>query len=427
MSETLSVNDLVSQIKSCVETQFEWVRVMGEITNLSKSSAGHFYLNLSDANASISCALFRLDAFRNPLIHKLKNGDKVTVSGPVEIYKRRGTFQIIIKQVMISGKGDLKEQFEQLKKKLSDEGLFDIEHKKKIPSYPRRIGLITAETGAALQDFIKISKRKSLWMNILLANALVQGDAAPKSLRAALALLIKYHRQAPRHKQLDVIVLTRGGGSLEDLWAFNDEGLVRDVFACPLPIISAVGHEVDYMLTDMVADLRCETPSAAAETLCNEQSRLKERFTHLGTNLTQKTKELIYKSRHQLSSHHPQAMLGILKTCVYNREKRLEKNKLTAERFLDIINHHEHLLRLEDINRKLSIIPAKTEKLSWQLDKFINTLNALNPDNVLKRGYAYMQDDKARVVGSKKALSKISPDTPLSVKFFDGKAMVKRI
>ena len=276
MDKVPSVSEVIFNIKRLLEGEFRTVSVEGEISNLSHSSSGHWYLTLSDSDSSLSAAVFKMDALRNPLMKSLKNGDKVICSGSIGVYNKRGTFQLIVKRISPVGKGDLKEQFEMLKRKLAAEGLFDPQIKKEIPTLPNRIAVITAKGAAALQDFLNIIDRRTQWYDILLSPALVQGDAAPASLRKALFNVIKYSMDAPEDKKIDVIVFTRGGGSMEDLWAFNDEGLAWDIFNCPIPVISAVGHQVDTTICDMVSDLRCETPSAAAEVLSSAQAEIKE-------------------------------------------------------------------------------------------------------------------------------------------------------
>src|SRR5690606_12931867 len=208
---------------------------------------------------------------RNPLIRNLKNGDKIVVVGPISVYQKRGSFQLLAKRIFPAGEGQLKLQYERLKARLSQEGLFDIEKKKPIPKFPRRIAVITAEHGAALQDFLNVMERRSLWMDILIIPALVQGDGAPRSLLNAL-------KKAESIEGVDVIVLTRGGGSIEDLWGFNDENLVRAIDNCTIPVISAVGHQVDFTLCDYVSDHRSETPTAAAEILSQPQTELNSRL-----------------------------------------------------------------------------------------------------------------------------------------------------
>ncbi|MCR9203395.1 MAG: exodeoxyribonuclease VII large subunit, partial [Halobacteriovoraceae bacterium] len=205
-----TVTQVVNEIKNVLESQFRTVSVMGEVSNLSASGAGHYYFTLSDSQSSISACLFRGDAMRNPLVKNLKDGDKIIASGSVGVYGKRGTFQLITKRIAPAGEGDLKLQLERLKKRLAADGLFDMEIKKDIPKYPQRIGLITAEGSAAYHDFINVINRRSLWFDILFAPAMVQGDRAPDALRKSLFNLIKYNQEASEDKKLDVIVLTRG-------------------------------------------------------------------------------------------------------------------------------------------------------------------------------------------------------------------------
>ncbi|CAN0100233.1 unnamed protein product, partial [Chrysoparadoxa australica] len=200
-----TVTQVVNQVKNLLESQFRSLSVVGEITNLSSSGAGHYYFTLSDSDSAISACLFRGDALRNPLIKNMKDGDKIIATGSLGVYGKRGTFQLIVKRIVPAGEGDLKLQLERLKKRLAAEGLFDMEVKKAIPKFPRRIGLITAQGSAAYHDFINVMNRRSLWFDILLAPAMVQGDRAPDSLRQALFNLIKYDQEADEDQKLDVI------------------------------------------------------------------------------------------------------------------------------------------------------------------------------------------------------------------------------
>ena len=225
-----NVSQVIRKIKSLLEGEFRDICVEGEVTSIYQSTSGHWYFTLSDQNASIDGALFQGQAYRNPLIKDINIGDKIICHGSLGVYSKKGSFQIIANKIFTSGKGSLQAQLDKMKKKLSKEGLFDLETKKKIPSFPRRIGVVTSLQGAALQDFINIYQRRAVWVDILVSPALVQGEEAPSSLRQALGNLIRYSLDADKTKQIDAIVLTRGGGSLEDLWAFNDEGLAWDIF-----------------------------------------------------------------------------------------------------------------------------------------------------------------------------------------------------
>lgn len=415
--QAASVSDLVSSIKHLLEEEFQEVFVQGEVTNLSPSASGHWYFNLSDESASISCALFKGDALRNPLIRSLKDGDKIIVLGPVSVYQKRGSFQILAKRLLPAGAGQLKLQFEKLKAKLAQEGLFDIEKKKTIPKFPKRIAVITAEHGAALQDFLNVYKRRSLWCDIVIIPATVQGDGAAKTLISGL-------NKAQNLTGVEVIVLTRGGGSLEDLWAFNDENLVRAIFECQIPVISAVGHEVDFSLCDYVADFRSETPTAAAETLSQPQTELQSRLHFCQTHLRSDLFKL--QQRIELLTHkfHPKEMINIILQKLQVAQKKLSEFRL-HERAEDLIGIVEATQNLDELQLKMNHATAmRMNKLSEKLNRFDHVLSALNPKLVLKRGYSYVAVNDNKVVPSVEQFKKITPGTKLTLQFHDGQGVV---
>ncbi len=420
-----SVSQVVNAVKNILEGQFRSIEVVGEVSNLSSSGAGHYYFTLSDADSSLSCSLFRMDAMRNPLVRSLKNGDKIIATGPLGVYAKRGTFQLVAKRISAVGKGDLKSQLEQLKKRLAGEGLFDLEHKKPIDLYPKRVGLVTSHGSAAYYDFINVLERRSLWMDIVLAPAMVQGDKAPQSIRAALAKLIKFHLDAPEDKKLDVIVLTRGGGSLEDLWCFNDEALAWDIYNCPIPVISAVGHEVDYSISDFVADKRCETPSAAAEVLSEGQTKLKMRMAHTQRNLREFGQTIQWKMQKRLSAVSPEGQLRKLENKIYTVQKRLERCKMD-HRLLEFTGYHNYIMRLEEASYGLHKYPQKIESHKMKLEQQYSMLRVLNPKNVLGRGYSYIQDESGKVISNVEKFNKIKKGAMLKIHFEDGQGNITK-
>lgn len=417
--EAKKISELVTEIKDVLEGQFQNVCVEGEVTNLSLSSSGHWYFNLSDKDAAISAALFKMDALRNPHIRNLKDGDKVIATGDINVYPKRGTFQIIVKRIVPMGVGDLKEQFEKLKRRLASEGLFDMDHKKPIPLMPKKVAIITALRGAALQDFINIYKRRSLWMNLLVVPCLVQGDDAPRALRQALFNTIKFSMEVPEHEKVDLIVLARGGGSLEDLWAFNDEGLAYDIFNCPIPVISAIGHEVDFSISDFVADLRCETPSAAAEVITQYQTQIKERLFNAKNKLLIHMDLKSSRLENRLKRTNPHSILSLILGKYSQYQMRLKRsdirnrlNELTRIHDIylaldgaieDILAHFKHTLL--DLNHK---VEGKTE-----------VLKALNPNNVLGRGYTYLRSSDEKVVATTKDFDRLK-NSKIKINFADG-------
>jgi len=254
----LSVGELTTQIKRLLEKQVGLVWVGGEITNLRLQSSGHMYFTLKDAAAQLSCVLFRKESVAHR--EQLKDGQKVLLQGNVTVYEARGQYQLLVLAVELQGVGALQLKFEQLKQKLAAEGLFAPERKRPLPKFPQRIGLVTSPTGAAIRDVLHVIQRRNPALEIILAPCRVQGDGAAVEIAAAIQLLNEFQQQ-----RIDLILITRGGGSLEDLWAFNEEAVARAIFESTIPVLSAVGHEIDFTISDFVADRREATPSAAAE------------------------------------------------------------------------------------------------------------------------------------------------------------------
>lgn len=408
-----TVSDLVGSIKNVLEDSFQEVMVQGEISNLSPSGAGHWYFTLSDENACISCALFKGDAMRNPLIRNLKDGDKIVIVGPISVYQKRGSFQLLAKRIFPAGEGQLKLQYERLKARLSQEGLFDIERKKPLPMFPKRVAVITAEHGAALQDFLNVMKRRSLWLDILVVPALVQGEGAPRSLVSAL-------QKVKKIPDIDVVVFTRGGGSMEDLWAFNDENLVREIYACDIPVISAVGHQVDFTLCDYVADHRSETPTAAAETLSQPQTELKSRLLYCQTHLKSDLFKLYQHVQLLNQKFHPRELLNLMRQKIHDGEKRLSAINL-KDRAVELIGLPEASQRVDESILKLKhAVLLRENSYREKLVRMDQVLRALNPSNVLGRGYSYVKVDN-EVIGSFKDFDTRKKGSKLEIHFHDGR------
>ena len=254
----LSVSELTTQVKRLLEKQIGSVWVSGEITNFRlQGGSGHIYFTLKDAGAQLSCVLFRNEAV--PHRELMQDGQKVLLQGEVTVYEARGQYQMLVRAVELQGVGALQLKFEQLKQKLAAEGLFATERKRALPRYPQCIGLVTSATGAAIRDVLHVIQRRHPGLEIILVPCRVQGDGAAREIAAAIRLLNEFQ------SAIDLILVTRGGGSLEDLWAFNEEAVARAIFESELPVVSAVGHEIDFTIADFVADLRAATPSVAAE------------------------------------------------------------------------------------------------------------------------------------------------------------------
>lgn len=255
-SDVLSVSDITNLIKQTLEENFEQVVVAGELSNFKNHVSGHWYFTLKDSGAQVSCTMWK--GLNNYVFFTPQDGMKVIITGRVTVYPPRGNYQIDVRSMRPAGEGELQAAFERLKKKLFEEGLFDDQYKKEIPSFPKKIGIATASTGAALQDMISVAGRRFPMVELVVAPCQVQGDGAANSIVESIQLLNS-------QKDIDVIIIGRGGGSIEDLWAFNEEIVARAIFKSHIPVISAVGHEIDFTIADFVADLRAPTPSAAME------------------------------------------------------------------------------------------------------------------------------------------------------------------
>ena len=423
--KTLTVSEAVLSVKNVLEKEIGHLLIQGEVTNLSSSSAGHYYFSLSDSDSILSAALFRMDAYRNPSLKNLKAGDKVVCYGRINVYPKKGTFQLIVNRINPVGKGELKEKFERLKMKLSREGLFDVDKKKPIPRFPKKIGLITSREGAAIQDFLKVYKRRSLWGHLIVSPALVQGEKAPLSLRKALEKLIRYDFSLPESERFDAIILTRGGGSLEDLWAFNDEALAWDIFNCPIPIISAVGHEVDFTISDFVSDFRCETPSTAAELLSEGQTQIKRQLMYFSKSLLSAIESKVMTLKRKTERSSPTAILREIWKLFNLYERKLQQFDLKNRPF-ELLKMYEKNQRLDELQNALEKgIEKEIGKRNNFLEKVFEMLRLLDPNNILGRGYTYLISNK-KVVSNYSQFDTISEEEPLEIVFKDGRGKVKK-
>lgn len=286
-----SVSRLNLEVQGLLEGSFPLLWIEGEISNLSRPASGHLYFSLKDDRSQVSAAMFRGRNAR--LRFEPRNGSHVLVRARITLYAPRGSYQLVVEHMEDAGEGRLRREFEQLKARLQDEGLFAPERKQALPPHPQQIGVITSASGAALRDILHVLQRRAPQLPVLIYPSAVQGKEAPGQLRAALA-------RAVARNECDVLVLARGGGSLEDLWAFNDEALVRAVADCPIPVISAVGHEIDFTLCDFVADVRAPTPSAAAELVSPDNSALLQRLASARQRLTRSMQARLQQPRERL-------------------------------------------------------------------------------------------------------------------------------
>jgi len=359
MPEVYTVSQITTYLKNLVEKDpnLQQVWVEGEISNFTRHSSGHMYFTLKDDSARLRCVMFRRENQRLKFLPE--SGMAVTLVGRIAVYPKNGEYQLYVERMEASGIGGLYLAFEQLKVQLAEEGLFDQERKRKLPILPRRVGVITSPTGAAVRDIIHILKRRYPRIEILVIPAQVQGESAPESLVEALNL-------AGRLSGLDLVIIGRGGGSIEELWAFNDERVARAISLCPFPVISAVGHERDFTIADLVADLRAPTPSAAAELVAPEIKQLRDRLGTLENRLKnlvlqnfEKKRLLLAKARKHPTLIHPERWLAL---------KRQQVD-----------------LAGEGLNK---LIQEKVEKDRNILLQKIAGLEALSPLATLARGYS---------------------------------------
>jgi exodeoxyribonuclease VII large subunit len=413
----LSVSQLTKKIRALLEGQVGEVWVEGEISNHRLQSSGHQYFTLKDEGAQLSCVLFRGASGR--LAAPLRDGQQVQVFGDLTVYEQRGNYQIIVRAVQPKGLGSLQARFEALKQKLAEEGLFENEWKKPIPRFPRCVALVTSPTGAAIRDMLNILSRRAPWLRVLVYPVRVQGQGAEIEIARAIDQL--NDAEALGLPKPDTIVVGRGGGSLEDLWNFNEEIVARAIFASEIPVISAVGHEIDFTIADFVADMRAPTPSAAAELIAPDVTELKRHFEaiektlalRVGTALDHHQRVLDLMAKGPLL-REPERLLreaeqqvdeleGNFQRGLESRWRDLEDNLLTQQHALERYRP-EHLLaeaghRVSLLQQRLAT--AIKQRLEQNEQRTLATqklLQTLGPDAVLARGFSMTTDAKGQVL-----------------------------
>jgi len=401
-----TVRDLVGAIRTRVEREYTDVWVMGEISNFRPADSGHLYFTLKEGGAQIRVVMFRSQA--RLLRFRPDNGLQIVARGRVTVYEDRGELQILAEFLEPKGAGALQIAFEQLKAKLAAEGLFEQSRKKPLPSLPRRIGIVTSPRGAAVHDFINIIRRRHQSVNILIYPAQVQGDVAASEVSAG----IKYFNHA---KNVDVIVVARGGGSIEDLAAFNDEGLARTVAASLLPVISAVGHETDFTICDFVSDLRAPTPSAAAELVVRTEQELGNRLDNLRQRLARAVKYELLTARQSLIELTRHRAFDRTTDLIHRQQQRVDELSFrlaaamrgSLQRYRQRLDAAATSIRYHDVRRTLAdshrVLDAQVASLvaatrnllvsrRHPLEQLTGQLNALSPVAILERGYALLFD-----------------------------------
>lgn len=371
------VSELIRQINAEL-FRYNDISVEGEATNVVRSASGHIYFSIKDAHAQMRVVLFATNA--RFLRFRIENGLQLVVRGRLTLYEQKGEFQLNAVAIEPAGLGALQLAFEQLKKQLSEEGLFDPARKKPIPMLPQRIAVVTSPTGAAIRDVLNVLGRRFEGLHVQVYPVRVQGRDASREITIAL-------RHLSRWQLHDVVVICRGGGSLEDLWAFNEESVARAVAACSIPTISAIGHETDFTICDFVADLRAPTPSAAAEIVIRAKSEICTQVDHMTRRVRQVVESRVRNYRHELRHLASSDRLGLLPRRIAVRRERLNRSRVTLFRMLEA-RARSMRSRLVSINTPLLRFPAKVVRERERLRSTVATLSAVSPLSVLSRGYA---------------------------------------
>lgn len=381
----------VAQVNNYIKNMFtmdymlQSLFVKGEVSNCKYHSSGHIYFTLKDSKGTMNCVMFAGN--RSGLAFRLVEGQQVVVGGSIDVYERDGKYQLYAKEIVLDGAGQMYEKFEQLKKELEELGMFAPEYKRPIPRYIKTLGIVTADTGAAVRDIIQIASRRNPYIQIILYPAIVQGEMAAASIVQGIHAL--------EQQKVDVMIVGRGGGSIEDLWAFNEEIVAQAVFDCSVPIISAVGHETDTTIIDFVSDLRAPTPSAAAELAVFDIYQLMGALDVYKDMLLKLMRTHLRHQRESLNQYEMQ--LKYLSPASKIRDKKMNAMRL-EERMQDLIK---------------GIIQEKRH----QFELYIEKINGLSPLEKLKSGYSYVEDEKGNNI---KSIKQVSKGQPLRLRVSDG-------
>lgn len=411
--EPLSVSALTARIKDLLEEQVGEVSVAGEISNFRRQASGHCYFTLKDEGSQIPCALFKGSAARLGL--QPGDGVKVIAHGEVSVYEPRGAYQLIVRGLEPLGKGDLHQRFEELKRKLQAEGLFAEERKRSLPEFVKRIGIVTSPTGAAVRDVIHVLQRRCPRIGLTVFGVKVQGDGAAEEVAEAIGRM--------GQMDFDVLMVVRGGGSLEDLWSFNEEIVARAVAACPIPVISGVGHETDFTICDFVADLRAPTPSAAAELASRPDEEWREEIRGLEERLEVEVWDRLEEKKRKVVElagsyvfREPQRMVEL-------SAQRVDELALQLQRGLENAWRHRKQMATALLQRWLALRPErKVAECGLRLKGAVDRLRALGPEETLRRGYTLVQSPDGKLV---RGVAKARKLGDFVVRFTDGQLPVK--
>jgi exodeoxyribonuclease VII large subunit len=431
-----SVSTLNRSVADLLEQEFGWIWVEGEISNLAQPASGHIYFSLKDASAQVSCAMFK--GRNRSLKFQPENGQQVMVRAKVSLYQPRGNYQLIVDRMEEAGAGALQKQFEALKIKLAAQGLFDEDNKQELPELPECISIITSKTGAAIHDVLSVIERRFPSIPVSLFPVPVQGQEAAPAICNAIKLIAE--NVSSGQLKCDVILLVRGGGSLEDLWPFNEESVARAIYHCPVPVVSGVGHEVDITIADYVADARAATPTAAAETVTPDQNSWLQSFDWYQQKLQQlinakveRHSENIQWLQHRLQQQHPESQICHARERTHELLKRLQRNaqamldirhnklatnqaRLNTQNPLRLIQQKQQATKFLNIRLQQSVLNSLSAKKS-QLGNVARTLHAISPLQTLERGYSITLDKKGTAITS---LAQVKDNDSIETRLHDG-------
>lgn len=433
-----SVSELNAEIKTTLERAFSYIWVEGEITGFHAAASGHWYFSLTDGTSTIKAVCFKGQNFR--IRFKPSDGLTVRVRGRVTTYEARGEYQIIVESLEPVGEGALAVAFEQIKSRLAAEGLFDLEKKRPLPQFPKRVGLITSPKGAALHDILTIMDRRARSIDILLVPTLVQGERAGEQIAAAIENANEYNRRSGEERRIDVLIVGRGGGSAEDLWAFNEERVARAIRGSEIPVISAVGHEVDITIADLAADLRAPTPSAAAELVAKAEVDIVNYVTQLSARMIRSSEILLLSARTELQSlamapvfvEFPARIRRLdygveqMMASAFNVARtRLRSAAGAAGEVAARLSPTELSHRLGQTVRRLALVEQKMSVAAMSVvrarehsvDNSMARLDSMSPLRVLDRGYSITQLNDGRIL---RDASEASVGSSLSIRLARG-------
>jgi exodeoxyribonuclease VII large subunit len=438
----LQVSELTKKVKFMLESELNTVWLCGEISNFVAASSGHWYLSLKDSKSQVRCAMFKGNNRRVKLAGSSvpRNGQQVLVRAKVSLYEPRGDFQLIIEMMEDAGEGLLRQQFEQLKSKLNAQGLFGQQFKQEIPRNIKTVGIVTSPTGAAVKDIISVLQRRNPAMTVVIYPALVQGQHAKDDIVNAIDL-------ANQREECQVLIVGRGGGSLEDLWSFNEEDVVNAIFHSRIPIISAVGHEIDTTLSDLVADLRAPTPSAAAELVSQDNNELQSRLVELSKRAHHlfiqkiKTESLTLQTfNHRLTQVHPERKLQLYqqKSDELNIrldkaiQRELERFRSTPEKLAQALQHCDPTKQILLNKNQISQLDARLKRglqrlVKTKTEQFVSVIEQLNivsPLATIARGYSVSRNSKGQVIRS---ISQVDEGEKLTIQVSDGRVFTQVI